>query len=169
MNPFFSQLAQFIKPLRGTAMTSASRAQMRLDRLGLSEFDPGPDVLVREGVAWLCRAQDNSASHDGGVARDYSLEKGWATSYPETTGYIVPTMLEYARCYSDTDARDRAVRMLDWLVRIQLPCGGFQGGRIDSTPIVPVTFNTGQILIGLAAGVAEFGDRYRTPMEAAAV
>ncbi|MBK7674445.1 MAG: hypothetical protein IPJ27_06550 [Candidatus Accumulibacter sp.] len=81
----------------------------------------------------------------------------------------MPTMLEYARRYNDTDARERAVRMLDWLARIQLPCGGFQGGRIDSTPIVPVTFNTGQILIGLAAGVAEFGDRYRTPMEAAAV
>ena len=28
------------------------------------------------------------------------------------------------------------------------PEGGFQGGRIDSVPVVPVTFNTGQILIG---------------------
>jgi hypothetical protein len=119
-------------------------------------------------VTWLCRAQDNSASHDGGVARHYSLLSGWATSYPETTGYIVPTMLEYARRHADSDARDRASRMLDWFVAIQMPGGGFQGGLIDSVPRVPVTFNTGQILIGLAAGVAEFGDKYRPAMEMAA-
>jgi hypothetical protein len=47
--------------------------------------------------------------------------------------------------------------MLDWLVEIQLPCGGFQGGKIDSTPAVPVTFNTGQILLGLAGGEQSFG------------
>lgn len=76
----------------------------------------------------------------------------------------IRTVLQRYRC-----TRPRGAEILDSLVRIQLPCGGFQGGRIDSTPIVPVTFNTGQILIGLRAGVAEFGDRYRTPMEAAAV
>jgi hypothetical protein len=58
--------------------------------------------------------------------------------------------------------------MLDWLVRIQLSEGGFQGGMVNQTPVVPVTFNTGQILIGLAAGVSEFGDVYRGAMLAAA-
>jgi hypothetical protein len=58
--------------------------------------------------------------------------------------------------------------MLDWLVSIQLPCGGFQGGLIDSTPVVPVTFNTGQILLGLAAGTKEFGQPYRLAMVRAA-
>lgn len=149
-------------------MTPAARAQVREDHRGLPEVDPGADAAITAGMGWLCRAQDNSASADGGVARDYSLIKGWATSYPETTGYIVPTMLEYAKRYGDSDARSRAAKMLDWLVAIQLPGGGFQGGRIDSTPVVPVTFNTGQILIGLAAGVAEFGERYRPAMEAAA-
>lgn len=58
--------------------------------------------------------------------------------------------------------------MLDWLVSIQFPEGGFQGGTVDATPRVPVTFNTGQILMGLAAGVREFGDTYRDPMRRAA-
>ena len=31
---------------------------------------------------WLCRAQDCSRNADGGVARDYSLINGWASSYP---------------------------------------------------------------------------------------
>jgi hypothetical protein len=58
--------------------------------------------------------------------------------------------------------------MLNWLVAIQLPGGGFQGGTIDASPIVPVTFNTGQILLGLASGIAEFGDQYRMSMRRAA-
>jgi len=57
--------------------------------------------------------------------------------------------------------------MLDWLVSIQLPGGGFQGGMVNQTPVVPVTFNTGQMLMGLAAGVSEFGDVYRGAMVAA--
>ncbi|HCZ14972.1 MAG TPA: hypothetical protein DHV85_10315 [Candidatus Accumulibacter sp.] len=60
--------------------------------------------------------------------------------------------------------------MLDWCVAIQFPDGGFQGGRVDSLPRVPVTFNTGQILMGLAAGAAEYGDsRYIEAMHSAAV
>ena len=124
--------------------------------------------MIDHAIAWLGRAQDNSASRDGGVARHFGLVNGWATSYPETTGYIVPTMLEHARRTGDSDARVRARRMLDWLVAIQMPGGGFQGGRIDSKPVVPVTFNTGQILLGLAAGVADLGDAYRDAMNAAA-
>lgn len=148
--------------------TQASLRQIKIDRAGLPATDPGAEVAVREGIAWLGRAQDCSLSHDGGVARDYSLEKGWATSYPETTGYIVPTLLAHAARAGDEGSRERARRMLDWFVAIQLPGGGFQGGRIDSTPVVPVTFNTGQILIGLAAGVAVFGDPYRDAMHGAA-
>jgi hypothetical protein len=54
--------------------------------------------------------------------------------------------------------------MLDWLVSIQFTDGAFQGGRVGTEPIVPVTFNTGQVLIGLAAGVSEFGPTYSEPM-----
>ena len=39
---------------------------------------------------------------------------------------------------------------------------------IGQTPVVPVTFNTGQILIGLANGVQELGDEYRPSMRRAA-
>lgn len=146
----------------------AARAERRRDRDGPAEADPGPGLAVKEAVAWLGRAQDHSTSKDGGVARHYSLATGWGASYPETTGYIVPTMFACARTLDDESLRDRARRMLDWLVAIQLPDGGFQGGTIDSRPVVPVTFNTGQVLMGLAAGVREFGDRYREPMRRAA-
>lgn len=138
-------------------LPKSAKTQRRRDAAGLPTNDPGIERVIDEGIAWLGRAQDCSASADGGVARDYSLIRGWATSYPETTGYIVPTMLAYSQLRGDQEARNRARRMLDWLASIQLPGGGFQGGRIEAKPVVPVTFNTGQILLGLAAGVAEFG------------
>ena len=112
--------------------------------------------------------QDNSISHDGGVARHFSLITGWSSSYPETTGYIVPTMLRYAKSYKDESIRQRVRRMLDWLISIQFPEGGFQGGTVDDRPVVPVAFNTGQILFGLASGVREFGDKYHEAMCCAA-
>jgi len=130
--------------------------------------DPPLDRTLDEAVAWMERAQDNSRSCDGGVARHYSLASGWGTSYPETTGYIIPTLLLEARIRKDATLLRRAQRMLEWLVEIQLPCGAYQGGTIDARPVVPVTFNTGQILLGLAAGVEVFGDRYRQAMNAAA-
>jgi hypothetical protein len=58
--------------------------------------------------------------------------------------------------------------MLDWLVSIQMSSGAFQGGTVTDSPVVPVTFNTGQILMGLAAGVSEFGPTYLHPMVRAA-
>jgi hypothetical protein len=115
----------------------------------------------------LARAQDASTSADGGVARHYSLISGWAPSYPETTGYIVPTLLTYAERKKSPSIADRSRKMLDWLVRIQFPEGGFQGGVIGTSPHVPVAFNTGQILMGLAAGERAFGG-YREPLRRAA-
>ena len=154
---------------RAIRMSSEARRELARDRAGLPEHDPGIEQAVAAAAQWLGVAQDRSASHDGGVARHYSLLDGWSTSYPETTGYIIPTMLEYARRSGDESCRHRARRMLDWLVDIQLPDGGFQGGLIDSRPVRTVTFNSGQILLGLAAGATQLGDaRYLQAMHRAA-
>jgi hypothetical protein len=88
------------------------------------------------------------------VARHFGLKTGWSSSYPETTGYIVATLLDGRFDPDVEDSKRRATAMLDWLTSIQYPQGGFQGGMVDQTPRVPVTFNTGQILLGLAAGAA---------------
>lgn len=150
------------------SLPAAARAERRRDLREGRGPDPGTGAATAAALAWLGRAQDMSASHDGGVARHFSLVTGWAASYPETTGYIVPTVLEHATRTADASLRERGRRMLDWLVSIQLEEGGFQGGTIGATPVVPVTFNTGQILLGLAAGVRQLGEAYRPAMRAAA-
>ena len=144
-----------------------AKAVLRSDEGPRNTVDPGPQRIIDEGIAWLGRAQDRSLSHDGGVARHFSLINGWSTSYPETTGYIVPTMITYGQETGNRDAIARARRMLDWLVEIQFPEGGFQGGMVHQVPRVPVTFNTGQILMGLAAGAC-LDSRYLEPMRKAA-
>ena len=165
----FEEIANRIKSRwRKYFLTAEAREEARRDHLGLLEADPGTEKAIERGIKWLEIAQDCSASHDGGVAAGYSFIFDWLPSYPETTGYIVPTMLAYANSRGDNTVRQRARRMLDWLVSIQLPEGGFQGGMVNSVPKVPVTFNTGQILRGLASGVREFGEEYRAPMRRAA-
>jgi hypothetical protein len=165
------QVRALLRPIRRTVkhllLPRAAKTEHQLDASGLPVQDPGIDRAIDEAMGWLFRAQDRSTSADGGVARHYSLIDGWGSSYPETTGYIIPTVLAYARVRGDESARQRAKRMLDWLVSIQFPCGGFQGGAIGSTPVVPVTFNTGQILIGLASGVREFAQYHEAMYRAA--
>jgi hypothetical protein len=144
-------------------------AELAADRLGLAAVDPGPVAVISACTAWLCAAQDHSSSSDGGVARDFSFINGWSSSYPETTGYIIPTIIEVANRTNREDMHARARRMLDWCLSIQFSAGGFQGGKIDAVPRVPVTFNTGQILLGLAAGTFAYNeDRYRESMHRAA-
>jgi len=76
-------------------------------------------------------------------------------------------MIAYADQHQDEQLLQRARHMLDWLVRIQFDNGAFQGGMVDQTPVRPVTFNTGQILLGLVAGQRQFG-AYFEPMRGAA-
>jgi uncharacterized protein YyaL (SSP411 family) len=111
-----------------------------------------PEGALRAGYQWLCQAQD--AFQDGGVARSYSLVhnpnfglRGWIPSYPETTGYIIPTVFEYAEKTRDQEAFKRALRMADWECDIQMANGAIQGGYIGQKAS-PAVFNTGQVIFG---------------------
>lgn len=162
--PVLSALRKTLSPRR---LPKAARAERDRDHQGLPREDPGAAAVVDACLAWLARAQDCSASADGGVARDFSLVAGWSTSYPETTGYIAPTFLAASLDEDRADLRERARRMLDWLAAIQLDGGGIQGGKVGAPIRRPVTFNTGQVLLGFCAGVTGFR-RYHDNMHAAA-
>src|SRR5207247_1048972 len=56
--------------------------ERRRDRRGVPASDPGIDRAVDEGIGWLGRAQDETASRDDGVAAWFSLRSGWSASYP---------------------------------------------------------------------------------------
>jgi len=130
--------------------------------------DPGPQCAIDAGLDWLLEAQSKSVSQDGGVARHFSLKTGWGASYPETTGYIIPSILQHSHRRHDLALRDSANQMLAWLSSIQMPSGAFHGGHRHTADLQPVVFDTGQILFGFAAGVREFGSIYKEPLKRAA-
>lgn len=109
-----------------------------------------------EALGWLCRAQD--AGGDDGVARSAKLGTGrFDASYPETTGYIIPTMLDAATRLGRTKYVDRAIRMGRWESQIQMPSGAVRGGTGRWHPR-PAVFNTGQVMLGWNRLYKETGD-----------
>lgn len=102
---------------------------------------------------WIKAAQD--AVSDSGVSRGYSLISssktnrfGWQPSYPETTGYIIPTLLAAANLTKNPDLVRRAKLMADWELSIILKNEAAQGGNIKEKPVGAI-FDTGQVIRGL--------------------
>jgi hypothetical protein len=122
---------------------------------------PPREESLRAAIEWICCAHD--ASGDGGVARSYTIaynyffkRRGWLPSYPETTGYIIPTLFDYAKRTGREDLFARAVRMADWESTIQLPSGAVMGGTVDAAA-APAIFNTGQVIFGWVRAFQETG------------
>jgi hypothetical protein len=86
-------------------------------------FPGGTRERIKAAPTWLMQAQD--ATPDDGVSSGYlpsqSIEGDWKPAYPETTGSIIPTLLNYAQRYDDYGAHERALRMARWERDIQLP------------------------------------------------
>ncbi len=100
------------------------------------------DVHMIAAADWLLAAQ--RAGGGGGYAHSFHLLYGWQPPYPETTGYILPTLLRVHRHTGNALYRESAARAAKWLMGVQRDDGAFADlqGR-------PQVFDTGQILIGL--------------------
>src|SRR2546426_3062793 len=142
--------------LNPTALAEGSR-----EWLGGYPADPEHEPHLVAAIDWLVRAHD--ATPDGGISRAFSLAwnpyfacRGWQPSYPETTGYIIPTLYSAGRCLGRPDLAARAERAAWWEIEIQLPTGAIRGGVIGA-PESPAVFNTGQVLLGWLAAFEETG------------
>lgn len=111
-------------------------------------------IAANLAVGWLLHNQ--SRSIDGGFAT-YDFADGWTSSYPETTGYIVETLLMWKDLRTENHILKSARRALDWLVSIQKPSGGWAGGYVHEMK-PEIVFNTGQIIRGLLQGHLHFHD-----------
>lgn len=79
--------------------------------------------------------------------------KGWEKAYPETTGYIIETLLDYHQILRENWLLEYALKCTDWLCQIQMKNGAFMGLYANSNK--PSTFNTGQIIFGLVRAFEE--------------
>ncbi len=112
-------------------------------------------------VRWLLRAQ--SATSDDGVALGYfpcsADGDSWRPSYPETTGYIITSLLAYAERYPNPELVAAAQRMAEWEVAVQMPSGAVQGGPVcDPQNQTAAAFNTGMVLDGWCSAYSQSGN-----------
>jgi hypothetical protein len=121
------------------------------------EFEQAPE-RIRAAADWLCRSQDVTGG--GGSSAYYSPLFGWAPPYPETTGYILPTLWRCADFLANPEYGRRAERMALWLLDLQSPEGWFPGGTWrPNGKHTPSVFNTAQILFGLTEADARTGNQ----------
>ncbi|MGA8274451.1 MAG: prenyltransferase/squalene oxidase repeat-containing protein [Candidatus Sulfotelmatobacter sp.] len=132
---------------------ASDKIKLTFDRKHLYSYTttkrPSEEIL-NSLLHWIIAAH----RPDGGIAAYYSLLTGYSESYPEVTGYIVPTLYDFARITNDHSAIAAAERATRWLLSLQMSSGAFPGG-LHGTETQPSVFNTGQILQGLVRAYAE--------------
>jgi len=111
-------------------------------------------IHLQAAVTFITRSIEQCNGHASSKA--YKVGKGWLPPYRETTGYIIPTLLDLAEHLNRPDLAATAERMGEWLAEVQEPSGGFieHDLHLDTKPIV---FNTGQILHGFNALILRRG------------
>lgn len=142
--------------------------QQTRDHLNWSLGPEAPlEEHLRAAIAWILRAQ--AATPDDGVAHSYDLRRGiWHASYPETTGYIIPTLIDHAELFDAPASLSAAIRMADWEIAVQMPDGAVRAGTMEAEVVAPTIFNTGQVLFGFArAYVATREERFATALRRA--
>lgn len=112
-------------------------------------------AALDKAIAWLITAQD--ANTDGGMG-SYHLFNKWSSSYPETTGYIIPTLIHYGQQENQPKPIDSAIRASDFLLAIQKVSGGWQGGRMNENR-PEIVFNTGQVIRGMISAFQLTGEQ----------
>lgn len=131
------------------SLSQAARTQIP----ALADTRSDPEHLDA-AIEWLFHSQNVTSGP--GSAATYNLVLGWEKQYPETTGYIIPTLYEYAETNADSDAFERATRMAEWLCSVQHPAGSVPGGTGETGD--PSVFNTGQTIFGLVEAYRRTGD-----------
>jgi len=107
---------------------------------------------IRRAIDWLLMAHEVAGRK--GFASHFSLADGWGPPYPETSGYIVPTLL-LARTigHRSPELTDAVNATGQWLLETQDATGGFVAPATGT----PMVFDTGQVLFGLLALAQENG------------
>jgi hypothetical protein len=104
---------------------------------------------IKASLDWLIRSHHACSSK--GSAAYWSPILGWGHPYPETTGYIIPTLWRGKDYFNDETYGQAATNMTEWLMSLQHDEGWFPGGTLKSSyDLKPSIFNSGQILFGLA-------------------
>jgi hypothetical protein len=126
----------------------------------VSDRQTDDQVRLEAAVTFITRSIEQGKGCAS--SKGYKVGKGWLPPYRETTGYIIPTLLDLAKHLNRSGLASTAERLGEWLSEVQEPSGGFieRDLRQDNKPIV---FNTGQILHGFNALILQQGRQDLVP------
>jgi len=99
---------------------------------------------LRNNLAWIVKSF--KVNKNLGSSGTRSVRGAWGPVYPETTGYLVSTLLAAAKYFEDEKLKALALQQLDFFKSIQNEDGSFHQSPTVTEPIV---FDTAQIILGL--------------------
>lgn len=102
------------------------------------------DRRLHAAYGWLQQAF--LAADKFGFSMGFHLFSGWKPAYPETSGYIISSLLKYERSFGSDQAELMASAAADWLLTIQNPDGGIPAMGKTAGP--SLAFDTGMVLHG---------------------
>jgi hypothetical protein len=118
-------------------------------RVDSARLIPSYERHLAATADWLVRSIEQGK---GGSCAYFSPLTGWSRPYPETTGYLIPTLIALSQFLNDFDGEGRALELGSWLLTLQAPDGWWHGGlHPPKGGVRPSVFNTAQILQGLIA------------------
>jgi hypothetical protein len=103
-------------------------------------------AAISRGIDWLCLTHD--VTNRRGCSKGFSLLFGWQGPFPETTGYIIGTLLAYGRAAGRDDCVARARELGEWELEVQNPDGGVILGLLTGDEKPSTAFNTGMVIHG---------------------
>ena len=83
------------------------------------------ELSLQSTANWLLKSINKGK---GGSCAHFSPLLGWSKPYPETTGYIIPTLLKLYNYYHDERFLVAASSTGEWLLSIQNKDGSWPGG-----------------------------------------
>ena len=159
-----AELAAGMAPARRPFLRDAATSHLRFLAGRVIPIAGETEAHAHAAAGWLLRAQATRA--DGGVSYGYfpcrGPEWGWKPSYPETTGYIITSLLAYGTRFPERPVAQAVRRMAEWEAEIQMPSGAVQGGQVcPPEKQTPAAFNTGMVLDGWCSAYSAFRDEWQ--------
>ncbi len=100
-------------------------------------------------LKWIHLAFEKSGQ--AGASSGYHLSEGWGKPYPEITGYLIPTLLDYQEI-------ELAKKAGAWLASVRFENGSVCRKEWEPSNKVPSVFNTAQVIKGWCALYAQTGN-----------
>lgn len=143
MNKLFRRL--ILEPNQRKSISVASKGWHKK----LTHSKNNQEEALKSALQWLCRSQSNESHQGAGFDRAFNLiDEKWELPYPETTGYIITTLINNAPSFPEMKLDNSAKIAGDWLKTTQFPSGAIcaKQWHVDNT--TPSVFNTGMVLHG---------------------